>query len=62
MAERDWLLREFVQEVMEFGPITALLNDPAISKITINSAQEVWIERLDSLSTHRSPFATKTMC
>jgi pilus assembly protein CpaF len=35
-----------VQEVMEFGPITALLDDPAIGKISINSAQDVWIERL----------------
>jgi pilus assembly protein CpaF len=45
-SERDWLLKEFVQEVMEFGPITALLDDPAIGKISINSAQDVWIERL----------------
>jgi pilus assembly protein CpaF len=45
-AERDWLLKEFVQEVMEFGPITALLDDPAIGKIAVNSAQDVWIERL----------------
>jgi pilus assembly protein CpaF len=45
-TERDWVLKEFMQEVMEFGPITALLDDPAIGKITINSAQDVWVERL----------------
>ena len=45
-SERDWLLKEFQQEVIEFGPITSLLDDPAVGKITINSADDVWIERL----------------
>jgi Flp pilus assembly CpaF family ATPase len=45
-SEREWLVKEFVQEIVDFGPITPFLNDPAISKITVNSAQDVWIERL----------------
>ena len=45
-VERDWLVREFTQEVAEFGPITPFLDDPAIGKIVINGANEVIIERL----------------
>ena len=45
-SERDWLLKEFQQEVIDFGPITSLLDDPAVGKITINSADDVWVERL----------------
>ncbi|HEX8832650.1 MAG TPA: CpaF family protein [Abditibacteriaceae bacterium] len=45
-GEREWLIKEFVQEIIDFGPITPLLDDPAIGKITVQSAREVWIERL----------------
>jgi len=45
-GEREWLTREFVQEIIDFGPITPYLDDPAVGKISINSATEVWIERL----------------
>jgi pilus assembly protein CpaF len=45
-GEREWLIKEFVQEVLDFGPITPLLDDPAINKITVQSSKDVWIERL----------------
>ena len=44
--EKFWLLNEFSQEVLAFGPITAFLDDTGIGKIIINGATEVSIERL----------------
>lgn len=45
-TEREWLIKEFVQEILDFGPITPFLDEPAISKITVNGPQEIWVERL----------------
>ena len=45
-GEKFWLLNEFSQEVLGFGPITAFLDDTGIGKIIINGATEVSIERL----------------
>lgn len=45
-GEREWLIREFVQEILDFGPITPFLEDRAVNKINVQSAKEVWIERL----------------
>lgn len=45
-SEMGWLIREFTQEIVDFGPITPYLDDPAVGKISINGANEVTIERL----------------
>ncbi|MBV9867566.1 MAG: CpaF family protein [Abitibacteriaceae bacterium] len=45
-AEIGWLVREFTQEITDFGPITQYLDDPAIGKININGANEVSVDRL----------------
>jgi len=45
-GEKFWLLNEFSQEILGFGPITAFLDDTGIGKIIINGAAEVSIERL----------------
>lgn len=45
-AEREWMINEFIAEIIEFGPITSFLTDPAIGKITVNGGQEVIVERL----------------
>jgi pilus assembly protein CpaF len=50
-SEREWMLREFVAEVMDFGPITPYLDDPALGKIIINNAEEVQLERLGQIET-----------
>jgi len=47
--ERGWLLREFMQEVMGFGPLSQFLDDPSISKIIVNGSQDLTIERLGQL-------------
>ena len=55
-AEREWMLREFVAEVLDFGPITAYLDDPALGKILVNNADEVQIERLGVIETTPASF------
>jgi pilus assembly protein CpaF len=45
-GEAQWMVKEFTQEIMGFGPITPFLDDTGISKISINGADEVSIERL----------------
>jgi pilus assembly protein CpaF len=44
--ERTWLVTEFVHEVADFGPLTAFLEDPAITKIMVEGSSEVVIDRL----------------
>jgi pilus assembly protein CpaF len=48
-AAREWMIKEFVSEIMDFGPITPYLDDPAIGKIIISNAQDVAVERLGQL-------------
>ncbi|HEX8551262.1 MAG TPA: CpaF family protein [Abditibacteriaceae bacterium] len=45
-GEREWLIKEFIQEILDYGPITPLLEDRAINKINVQSAREVWVERI----------------
>jgi len=44
--QREWMLREFVQEIHGFGPLTPFLNDPGISKINVDGANNITIEQL----------------
>lgn len=39
------LMREIADEIIAFGPITALLDDESISEVMVNSAQDVFFER-----------------
>jgi pilus assembly protein CpaF len=55
-SEREWMLKEFVAEVLDFGPITPYLDDPALGKILVNSADEVQIERLGAVETTPASF------
>jgi pilus assembly protein CpaF len=45
-GEAQWLVQEFCQEVLAFGPISPFLDDTSVSKISINGANEVIVERL----------------
>lgn len=45
-AEVGWMVREFAQEIMDFGPLTTFLDDPAVNKIVVNGANEVVVDRL----------------
>lgn len=45
-GEAQWLLSEFCHEIIAFGPITSFLDDTGISKISVNGADDVVVERL----------------
>lgn len=47
--ERSTLIAEIRDEVLGFGPITPLLNDPTISEIMVNGPQQVYVERAGKL-------------
>lgn len=44
-SERLALAEEVLNEVFGFGPLEALLNDPDISDIMVNSSQEIYVEK-----------------
>jgi pilus assembly protein CpaF len=48
-AERDELLEQIVAEIIGYGPIEPLLNDPAINEVMVNGPKMVYIERKGKL-------------
>lgn len=46
LEERRFLSDEFIYEVKGLGPIERLLNDPLVTRITVNGPDEIWVERL----------------
>jgi pilus assembly protein CpaF len=51
--EREQMLQELVDEVLGLGPLEALLRDPTISDILVNTFNTIYIERAGKLQ--RSP-------
>lgn len=47
--ERRFLLDEFVNEVKGLGPLERWLDDPMVARITVNSPDEILVERLGAL-------------
>ena len=43
--ERRMLTRDIQHEVLGFGPLEPLLNDPSVSDILVNGAHQVYVER-----------------
>ncbi|MDI6869862.1 MAG: CpaF family protein [Bacillota bacterium] len=44
-ADRQALVAEIIDEVLGFGPINSLLNDPGVSEVMVNGPRQVYIER-----------------
>ncbi|PKM81638.1 MAG: type II secretion system protein E [Firmicutes bacterium HGW-Firmicutes-13] len=44
-AEREQIIRQLKDEVLGYGPITPFIEDPDISEIMVNGADEVYVER-----------------
>lgn len=42
---REQLFKEILDELLGFGPLQPLLDDPSISEIMVNGAKEIYIER-----------------
>jgi pilus assembly protein CpaF len=59
-TEKEQLLFEVLEEVFRLGPLEPLLQDPTISDILVNGAQEVYVERAGVLEESRTIFKDNT--
>lgn len=48
-AERIKIVQEILDEVLSFGPLQPLLDDPTISEIMVINAQQIYVERRGKL-------------
>ena len=52
-AEREQLYSEIVDEVLGFGPLEPLLQDPTVSDVLVNTYKQIYVERFGKLeATH----------
>jgi pilus assembly protein CpaF len=54
--ERDTLRREILDEIFAYGPITPLLDDPAVSEIMVNGHESIYVERNGVITPHAAAF------
>jgi pilus assembly protein CpaF len=57
---KERLLLEVLEEVFRLGPLEPLLQDPTVSDILVNGAQEVYVERAGVLEESRVIFKDNT--
>ena len=55
-GQRTRLLKELKDEILGFGPLQPLLDDPSVSEIMVNSAKEIYLEREGVLSRYDRSF------
>jgi Flp pilus assembly CpaF family ATPase len=60
--EQFALEKVLIDELLGFGPLEELLNDPDVSDIMVNGPEQTYIERRASSSSPRSASATKATC
>ena len=48
-TERERLIQEVVDEILGFGPIEQLLQDPSVNEIMVNGPHQVYVERKGKL-------------
>lgn len=56
--ERRRLIREIADEVMGYGPLQKLLEDPTVTEIMVNKYDQIYIERNGHLSLTGSQFSS----
>src|SRR6476620_8861515 len=56
--ERSRLVRDVADEVMGLGPLQRLLEDPAVTEIMVNRADQIYVERHAHLSLTGSQFSS----
>jgi pilus assembly protein CpaF len=49
-SARDQLLREIMDEILGFGPIQPLLDDPDVSEVMVNGPNKIYIEKNGQLA------------
>ncbi|HLF09227.1 MAG TPA: CpaF family protein [Dehalococcoidia bacterium] len=54
--QRARLLKELKDEILGFGPLQPLLDDPTVSEIMVNSAKEIYVEREGVISRYDRTF------
>jgi len=54
--QRARLLKELKDEILGFGPLQPLLDDPTVSEIMVNSAKEIYLEREGVISRYDRTF------
>ena len=54
--QRARLLKELKDEILGFGPLQPLLDDPTVSEIMVNSAKEIYVEREGGISRYDRTF------
>jgi pilus assembly protein CpaF len=57
--ERRRLIKEVSDDVLGYGPLQQLLDDPSITEVMINSTDAIYIERLGQLSQTNLRFSTE---
>jgi len=57
--ERAALAREILDEIFGYGPITPLLEDPAVSEIMVNGRESIYLERGGRVARHEGTFLSE---
>lgn len=58
--ERERLIREIDADVLGFGPLEPLLEDPEITEIMVNGPDQIYVERAGRLQPSAARFASET--
>lgn len=45
LREQNKIINELIDEILGFGPITSLLNDPDVSEVMVNGPRQVYVEK-----------------
>jgi pilus assembly protein CpaF len=58
-VDRAALMNEVLDEALGFGPLSPLLDDPAITEIMVNRHDEIYVERAGTLARHTAVFSSE---
>lgn len=56
ISQRKKVIEELMDEILGFGPITSLLNDPSVSEVMVNGPKQVYVERDGKLQLSQAVF------
>ena len=49
-ADRSQLINEIASDVLGYGPIDAILNDPDVTEVMVNGPNQIYVEKLGKLT------------
>lgn len=55
-ADRQRIIQEVMDEIVGYGPITSLLQDPSVNEIMVNGPKQVYVERRGKLESVQVTF------